>query len=80
MLIPYFILDLNAIAITFSMIGKFAVSASYGLLYIYVNELFPTVIRSMAIGACSSAGRVGGILVPFILELVGIKRYSCYAE
>jgi OCT family organic cation transporter-like MFS transporter 4/5 len=44
------------------MLGKLAITASYGVVYIFSAELFPTDIRSVAMGACSMSARVGGII------------------
>ena len=32
------------------------------MVYLYTTELFPTSIRSTAIGACSTIARIGGIV------------------
>lgn len=56
--------------ITFAMIGKMAITASYGAVYIFSAEQFPTVIRNAAIGISSTAARVGGMLAPFVNQLV----------
>ncbi|KFM67684.1 Organic cation transporter protein, partial [Stegodyphus mimosarum] len=53
----------------FAMIGKFCISGSFGVLYLYTSELFPTVVRNVAIGTCSMWARVGSILAPFVKEL-----------
>ncbi|XP_022095015.1 organic cation transporter protein-like [Acanthaster planci] len=52
-----------------AMAGKFAISAAFGHIYIYSLEIFPTIIRSMGMGASSMVARVSGILCPFILLL-----------
>lgn len=54
------------LTVTFAMIGKLAISASYGVVYIYSVEQFPTVIRNVGLGASSTFARVGGILAPYI--------------
>ncbi|CAF1464326.1 unnamed protein product, partial [Rotaria sordida] len=41
---------------------KFFASASYGIIYIYSNELFPTHLRSTGMGLCSMIARIGAIL------------------
>lgn len=65
------------LTVTLAMIGKFAISASYGTVYVYSAEQFPTVIRNVALGASSTFARVGGILAPYINILVG-KFFSIY--
>ncbi|XP_071455584.1 organic cation transporter protein-like [Hetaerina americana] len=58
--------DMNWLFITLAMLGKLAITAAYGAIYIFSAEQFPTVIRNVAIGASSMSARVGGILAPFI--------------
>ncbi|XP_022093044.1 solute carrier family 22 member 13-like [Acanthaster planci] len=52
-----------------SMIGKFCISATFSIIYLYSTELFPTPVRAVGLGLCSVAARVGGILSPIILLL-----------
>jgi MFS family permease len=40
---------------------KFLASASYAIIYIYANELFPTNIRNTGMGICSMVARIGAI-------------------
>lgn len=58
--------DMIWLVITLAMIGKLAITASYGTIYIFSAEQFPTVIRNVALGASSTFARVGGILAPYI--------------
>jgi len=44
--------------ITLSMIGKLAITTSYGVIYIFSTEIFPTSIRNVAVGACSMSARL----------------------
>ena len=53
------------------MVGKFGIAGSFALIYNYTAELYPVVIRSNGVGIGSIAGRVGGILFPFVLDLKG---------
>ena len=53
-----------------SLIGKFAVSTAFALLYVYTSELFPTEARNKGMGLASVAARFGGILAPFVSLLV----------
>uniref|UniRef100_A0A383VWQ0 Major facilitator superfamily (MFS) profile domain-containing protein n=1 Tax=Tetradesmus obliquus TaxID=3088 RepID=A0A383VWQ0_TETOB len=50
-------------------IGKFGCSASQSVICIYTAELFPTSVRSTAVGICSQACRLGAIAAPFMLML-----------
>ena len=41
---------------------KFLASASYAIIYIYANELFPTNVRNSGMGICSMVARIGAII------------------
>ncbi|GIY37104.1 organic cation transporter protein [Caerostris darwini] len=47
------------------MVGKFCVTVSFGILYLYTAEVFPTSVRNATLGSCSMCARVGSILAPF---------------
>ncbi|XP_064473670.1 organic cation transporter protein-like [Ornithodoros turicata] len=57
--------------ITFAMIGKFLITASYGILYVYSAEIYPTVVRQIGMGSSSTIARFGAIIAPFVKELGG---------
>lgn len=44
---------------------KFCASASYAIIYIYANELFPTNVRNTGMGICSMVARIGAIIGTF---------------
>ncbi|CAB0009618.1 unnamed protein product [Nesidiocoris tenuis] len=67
--IPRNLLWLN---ITFAMAGKLAITSSYGAIYVWTTEQFPTVIRNAGLGAASTFARVGGILAPYVNIMVEI--------
>ena len=67
-------LDMNFLAIALEMTGKFGVTLAFGFTYAYTAELYPTVLRNTAMGACSMASRIGSILVPYIINL-SMKTY-----
>nr|XP_002128813.1 organic cation transporter protein [Ciona intestinalis] len=69
--VPKKLLWLN---ITLSMVGKFSIAAAFGTVYIYAAELYPTPIRNVGIGVCSSFARIGGIMSPFIAMLDVIAK------
>ncbi|XP_054736322.1 organic cation transporter protein-like [Anastrepha obliqua] len=62
--------DKNWIIILCAMVGKLAITASYGTIYIFSAEQFPTVVRNVGLGAASMVARIGGILAPY-LNLLG---------
>nr|XP_039251339.1 organic cation transporter protein-like [Styela clava] len=66
MFVPKDLLWLN---ICLSMFGKFSIAAAFGTVYIYAAEIYPTPIRNLGLGVCSSWARIGGILSPFIAML-----------
>jgi MFS transporter, OCT family, solute carrier family 22 (organic cation transporter), member 4/5 len=52
------------------MIGKFGISVSYAVVYVFSAEIYPTVVRNAGMGISSMSARVGGALAPFILLFV----------
>uniref|UniRef100_A0A8D2CX45 Solute carrier family 22 member 16 n=1 Tax=Sciurus vulgaris TaxID=55149 RepID=A0A8D2CX45_SCIVU len=51
------------------MIGKFAIGSAFGLIYLYTAELYPTIIRSTAVGSGSMVCRVVSIMSPLSKEI-----------
>ena len=56
--------------------GKFFVSASLGLIYLYTSEMFPTATRSAVLGMCATMSKVGSIVAPSLAELVNLANIS----
>ncbi|XP_033116929.1 organic cation transporter protein-like [Anneissia japonica] len=50
-----------------AMVGKFCITSSFALIYIFSAEQFPTPVRAVGIGCCSVSARIGGIMAPQIL-------------
>ncbi|XP_066533358.1 solute carrier family 22 member 16 [Hoplias malabaricus] len=61
--------DIEFLAVFLSMTGKFAIAIAFGLIYLYTCELYPTVIRSLAVGSGSMMCRVGSVVAPFCVYL-----------
>ncbi len=74
-------LNVDRLTIALALVGKAAVVSCFCSIFIYTSELFPTVIRTVAVGACAFFGRVGSLLAPQILmavSAVGDIRCCCH--
>uniref|UniRef100_UPI0037E73855 solute carrier family 22 member 13-like n=1 Tax=Semicossyphus pulcher TaxID=241346 RepID=UPI0037E73855 len=58
-----------------AVLGKFASTASFTIIYVYTAELYPTSLRQNGVGLNSMFARVGGILAPLI-RLTAIYHYT----
>ncbi|XP_068456355.1 organic cation/carnitine transporter 2-like [Clinocottus analis] len=65
--------DLTHLSITLEMMGKFSVTAAFAIVYAYTAEIYPTVLRTTAVGTCSMASRFGSIIAPYFIYL---RSYS----
>lgn len=61
--------DLNVLSVCLVMLGKFGITAAFSMLYVYNVELYPTLVRNMAVGATSTASRLGSIIAPYFVYL-----------
>ena len=52
------------------MIGKFLISMTFAIAYLYTAELFPTPVRNVAVGAASTFARIGSMSAPYIVDLL----------
>lgn len=68
----------GAIKTTAALIGKFGCSAVFSTIYLYTAEMFPTPIRSTAMGMCSTFARIGGIAAPLAVSL--LPKYTFEAS
>ncbi|KAH3727340.1 hypothetical protein DPMN_053273 [Dreissena polymorpha] len=58
------------VTVVLSNVGKFGISAAFAIIYVWSAELFPTQVRSSGIGSSSMMARVGGMVCPYIADLV----------
>lgn len=59
-----------------AFLGKFSISGSFCVIFIYAAELYPTEVRSIGVSFGSMVGRIGGIAAPFIILLQEINGLS----
>ena len=57
--------------VTIAMTGKFLVSGTFALSYLYTAELFPTPVRNVAVGGASTFARIGSASAPYIVDILG---------
>ncbi|XP_072106112.1 solute carrier family 22 member 6-A-like [Mobula birostris] len=58
--------DLQVLSVTLAVIGKGSLAASFACGYLYVSEMYPTVIRQTGIGLANTMARVGAIVAPMV--------------
>jgi len=78
LLIPLIPENLRWLAIALEMIGKFGFTMAFTVVYAYTAEMYPTVLRNVGMGLCSSAARVGSITAPYIINLGIINPFLPY--
>ena len=54
--------------ILYFKICRFITGIIYSFTFVYSAELFPTVVRSTALGYLSASGTIGSIACPFIVS------------
>ncbi|XP_029955554.1 solute carrier family 22 member 13-like [Salarias fasciatus] len=67
--------DLPIVVTVIAVVGKFAATSSFSIIYVYTAELYPTVIRQNGVGLNAMFARVAGILAPLI-KLLGVYHHS----
>ncbi|XP_066470743.1 solute carrier family 22 member 4 [Tiliqua scincoides] len=70
--------NLHLLSVTLVMLGKFGITSAFSMLYVYTAELYPTVVRNMAVGATSMSSRVGSIIAPYFVFLGAYDRFLPY--
>lgn len=60
---------LHYVALALEMTGKFGFTMAFSIVYIYTAEVYPTVLRNVGMGMCSSAARIGSITAPYVIYL-----------
>lgn len=70
--------ELYVLSVGLVMLGKFGITAAFSMLYVYNVELYPTQVRNMAVGATSTASRLGSIIAPYFVYLGEIAFFMPY--
>lgn len=59
------------VRLVLALCARLCICAAYGISSLYVAELFPTVVRSTALGACSMLAHSGSMCAAFAVDLLG---------
>ncbi|XP_039339817.1 solute carrier family 22 member 4 isoform X2 [Mauremys reevesii] len=70
--------DFHILSVFLVMLGKFGITSAFSMLYVYTSELYPTIVRNMAVGATSMSSRVGSIIAPYFVYLGAYDRFLPY--
>lgn len=62
-----------AVGLPSAYLLTFTSSAFLTLVYVYLSEIFPASVRSSGIAFCISAGRVGSMAAPLVVEMLLAK-------
>ena len=65
-----FVSALQWITVALAMVGKLGIAGAFAIIWIYSSELFPTVIRNSGMGTSSVCAGLGGVLAPYIANMV----------
>lgn len=64
--------DAVAATLALFLLSKFAISASFLIIYPFAGELYPTPLRGIGIGCSAYIAGIGLVLIPFINYLVSL--------
>ncbi|KAK7503603.1 hypothetical protein BaRGS_00005142 [Batillaria attramentaria] len=67
---------LGTMSVVASMVGMAGASGMFGAVFFYTPEVFPTNMRNQALGVSSFAGRLGGMIAPFMSSLAEIAVWA----
>merc|ERR1739848_935642 len=54
-----------------AQVGRFAITGSFSMVFVYAVEIFPTVVRNFGLGSSSTCARIGSIIAPYIGRELG---------
>lgn len=54
---------------TLSILAMGFATTAFSIVYVQVNELFPTTLRNMGFGISSSGAKFGAMIAPFVVHL-----------
>ncbi|KAF0288151.1 Organic cation transporter-like protein [Amphibalanus amphitrite] len=67
------LISVPTLVTSLALLGKAAVVSCFCAVFLVTSEAFPTVIRSLAMGACVCWARAGSLVAPQVLRLADIS-------
>lgn len=67
------------LVLLFALVAKFGGAGLMGTGFLWMGELFPTSVRGTAIGMMGVCSRIGGITVPFVIQMVNQLLYLLFS-
>jgi MFS family permease len=58
-----------------TFLARMFISSQFGLMYLYTMEVYPTVIRAIAVGCASSMSRIGAMITPYLAQVLIKKTF-----
>ncbi|KAJ9576876.1 hypothetical protein L9F63_006547, partial [Diploptera punctata] len=56
--------DMNIVQLILFLMGKFGITISFAVVFVFTAELFPTELRHSMLATCSMLGRIGSVIAP----------------
>ncbi|XP_074528438.1 organic cation/carnitine transporter 2-like [Halichoeres trimaculatus] len=70
--------SLSNLALSLEMFAKYALTTGSSLMFAYIAELYPTVLRNTATGTCSTVSRLGSCMAPLLIQLGLYSKHLPY--
>uniref|UniRef100_UPI0037E8314F organic cation/carnitine transporter 2-like n=1 Tax=Semicossyphus pulcher TaxID=241346 RepID=UPI0037E8314F len=70
--------SLPNLALSLEMFAKYSITTGSSLMFAYIAELYPTVLRNTATGICSTVSRLGSCFAPMLLQQSMYYKYLPY--
>ena len=55
---------MNIVQLLLFLLGKFGITISFAVVFVFTAELFPTELRHSMLGTCAMLGRIGSVIAP----------------
>ncbi|KAK3881347.1 hypothetical protein Pcinc_014219 [Petrolisthes cinctipes] len=63
--------EYSGVIMALALMGKVGITGAFQVIIFFSSELFPTEVRSRGVGTCFMMSRIGSILSPIIMDVVG---------